>query len=289
LNHPKCPKTDFNRLPWSEAILITTRHTVREAWNTACLEWHCKLTGNIKYIVPSEDYINGSGQSLSNDLRYTIAGMKRSTTGKLPDRIELAIGMKAMILFNLSTDAEIANGTRGTIRDIILDPREEVLDLSTGRTVKLKYPPAMVLFEPEGGCQVSSAFVDHRQQHSIAVPEGQIPITPYSVTFKVILKDGTTISIARKHYPITGGYAFTDIKSQGQTMGTIVIDLRDTPTGKISPFSAYVALSRSRGRDSIRLLSDFDDQLFKTHPNADLAIEMQRLETLAARTRVQGQ
>ena len=72
-------------------------------------------------------------------------------------------------------------------------------------------------------------------------------------------------------------------------MGTIVIDLRDTPTGKISPFSVYVALSRSRGRDSIRLLSDFDDQLFKTHPNADLAIEMQRLETLAARTRVQGQ
>ena len=115
--------------------------------------------------------------------------------GKLPDRIELAIGMKAMILFNLSTDAEIVNGTRGTIRDIILDPREEALDLSTGRTVKLKYPPAMVLFEPEGGCQVSSAFVDHRQQHSIAVPEGQIPITPYSVTFKVILKDVTTISL----------------------------------------------------------------------------------------------
>ena len=24
LNHPECPKTDFNRLPWSEAILIMT-------------------------------------------------------------------------------------------------------------------------------------------------------------------------------------------------------------------------------------------------------------------------
>ena len=48
----------------------------------------------------------------------------------------------------------------------------------------------------------------------------------------------------------------------------------------------YVALSRSRGREIIRLLIAFDEQLFKTHPNADLAIEMQRLETLAARTRV---
>jgi ATP-dependent exoDNAse (exonuclease V) alpha subunit len=210
--------------------------------------------------------------------------MKRKSTGKLPDRIEIAIGMKAMILFNLSTDAEIANGTRGTIRDIILDPREEALQLNTSLTVNLKYPPAMILFEPDGGCQVSSVFVDERQQSSIKVPEGQIPITPCSVPFKVILKDGTNITITRRHYPITGGYAFTDIKSQGQTMGPVVIDLRDTPTGKISPFSAYVALSRSRGRDSIRLLSDFDERLFKTHPSADLALEIQRLKTIAAKT-----
>jgi hypothetical protein len=47
-------------------------------------------------------------------------------------------------------------------------------------------------------------------------------------------------------------------------MGAITIDLRDTPTGKISPFSAYVALSRSRGRKTIRLLSDFDKKLFKS-------------------------
>ncbi len=53
--------------------------------------------------------------------------------------------------------------------------------------------------------------------------------------------------------------------------------LRDTPMGKISPFSAYVALSRSRGRNTIRLLGDFDEQLFKRHPNQDLAVEMERL------------
>ena len=63
-------------------------------------------------------------------------------------------------------------------------------------------------------------------------------------------------------------------------MAPIIIDLQDTPTGKFSPFSAY-ALSRSHGRDTIRLLSDFDDKLFKTHPSADLAIEMQRFEALA--------
>jgi len=122
LNHPECPKPDFESLPWSEAILITMHHTVREAWNAASLNRHCRMTGNIKYIVPSEDQITGTHQTLNNNIRHFIAGMNEKNTKKLADRIEIAIGMKAMILFNLSTDADIANGTRGIIKDIILDP-----------------------------------------------------------------------------------------------------------------------------------------------------------------------
>ena len=33
--------------------------------------------------------------------------------------------MKAMVLLNLVTEADIANGTRGEIQDIILDEREQ--------------------------------------------------------------------------------------------------------------------------------------------------------------------
>ena len=58
---------------------------------------------NIKYIIPSEGHINRLGQPLSYDLRYSIAGMKRRSTGNLPNCIELAIGRKAI----LSTDAKI--------------------------------------------------------------------------------------------------------------------------------------------------------------------------------------
>jgi len=193
--------------------------------------------------------------------------------------------MKVMICFNLSTEADIANSTRGTVRDIILDPREEVLEVNDDDSVKLKYPPAMILFEPDGGSQIS-AFVDRRTSHSITIPNGQIPITPYTVTFGITLNDGSKFTISRTQYAVTGGYAFTDIKAQGQTMGPILIDLRTPPTGQISPFSAYVALSRSRGRDTIHLLTDFDEKLFKTHPNTDLAIEMERLEILAAKTQL---
>ena len=283
LNQQECPKTDFGCLPWSEAILITTRHAVREAWNAAFLDCHCKKTGNIKFIVSSEDQLNGGVlRTIPGHVRHHIAKMREKDTGKLPDRIEIAIGMKVMICFNLSAGADLADGTRGTVKDIFLDPREEALQMDEVRSIKLKYPPAMILFEPDGGSKMSAAFVDQRRSHSITIPDGQIPITPYTVIFCVTLADGSKHLITRTQYGMTGGYAFTDIKSQGQMMGPILIDLRAPPTGQISPFSAYVALSRSRGRDNICLLTDFDNKLFTTHPDADLAIEMERLEALAS-------
>jgi ATP-dependent exoDNAse (exonuclease V) alpha subunit len=98
------------------------------------------------------------------------------------------------------------------------------------------------------------------------------------------MPDGSKKTVVRRRYAITGGYTFTDIKAQGQTIEVVIIDLRNTPSGRISPFSAYVALSRSRGRDTIRLLSDFDENLFKSHPNEDLAIEMERLGLLGVKT-----
>ncbi len=284
LNHPDCPKTDFEQLPWSEAVLVTTRNAVREAWNAACLKRHCRRTGNHRYLVPSEDYHKGSGKPLSNGIRLLIAGLKEKDTKNLSDRIEIAVGMKAMIKVNVSTEGEVANGTRGTIRDIILDPREEAAEPDDDGTITLKYPPALIMFEPDAGSQIFSAFIDKRQRGTIEVPNGMIPITPFTVNFVIILWDGSKISVVRRQYAVTGGYAFTDFKAQGQTIEVVIIDLRDTPTGKISPFSAYVALSRSRGRNTIRLLGDFDERLFKRHPNQDLAVEMERLGSLAENT-----
>ena len=75
-------------------------------------------------------------------------------------------------------------------------------------------------------------------------------------------------------------YSFTDYRSQGQTIENVIIDIGRVPSGSLNAFNAYVALSRSRGRDSIRLLRDFDDKLFMTHPSSELAAEDDRLEWL---------
>jgi len=175
-----------------------------------------------------------------------------------------------MIVFNLSTEGDITNGTRGTVMDVILDSREGLLIADDENTIKLNYPPALILFKPDGGSEISSAFVDKREGRSIPVPNGQIPLMPCTVNFMVSMMNGKKFSIGRRQYALTGGYAFTDIKAQGQTIEVVVADMRNTPTGKILPFSAYVTLSQSHGCNTIRLLSDFDERLFKTHPDPDL-------------------
>ncbi|KAJ7708878.1 hypothetical protein B0H17DRAFT_1031152 [Mycena rosella] len=55
---------------------------------------------------------------------------------------------------------------------------------------------------------------------------------------------------------MTPGYAFTDYKSQGQTIEYVLVDLEPLLMSALTPFNACVALSHSRGRGTIRLLRD---------------------------------
>ncbi|KAI0250296.1 hypothetical protein BJV78DRAFT_1128109, partial [Lactifluus subvellereus] len=79
---------------------------------------------------------------------------------------------------------------------------------------------------------------------------------------------------------ITPAYAFTDYRSQGQTISHVIVDLAAPPSGSLSLFNVYIALSRSSGRSTIRLLRDFDDHLFTQAFEPELLQEDERLEAL---------
>ncbi|KIK33321.1 hypothetical protein CY34DRAFT_43113, partial [Suillus luteus UH-Slu-Lm8-n1] len=55
---------------------------------------------------------------------------------------------------------------------------------------------------------------------------------------------------------------------------------------KLTPFDAYVALSHGHGKAHIRLLRDFDECLFTTHPCEHLRVEDERLERLDKEMRI---
>ena len=118
-----------------------------------------------QYIIPliyHLKYLKSTSASLNNNMQLVIAGLNKKHTNKLSDHIEVTVGMKAMIKVNVSTEGEVANGTRGMICSIILDPREEAVEPENDRTIKLTYPPALIMFEPDSGSQISSIFIDKR-------------------------------------------------------------------------------------------------------------------------------
>jgi ATP-dependent exoDNAse (exonuclease V), alpha subunit - helicase superfamily I member len=275
LTNKKCDIPDFSKEPWSEAILITARHSVRNAWNAMALNNHCNKTGHIRYISSAEDSKGRNREDLSIHERYEVARLTADKTGRLPDRVEIAIGMKTLVTWNLATDADLANGTRGTITQIILDPREEG-GIQDGVKL-LQFPPAMILFKPN----------EDSQQTFPNVEKGYIPIFPSEATFTIHPSPKKTKSITRRQLAVDSAYSFTDYRSQGQTLEYVIIDIGHPPKGPLSPFNAYVALSRSRGRQNIRLLRDFDDSLFTHHPCEALRDEDERLQRMNDKTKTQ--
>ncbi|KIL65995.1 hypothetical protein M378DRAFT_75913 [Amanita muscaria Koide BX008] len=291
LGHPDCPKTDFTRAPWKNAILVTPRHSVRHAWNEACLDRHCRLSGQRQYRAPAYDTLRTrTGEaSIPMSVKLAIAELNERSTGRLPDHIDLAIGMKAMVVLNLSTEKEIANGTRGIVEDLILDPNEDdEPTIDDDGTVLLKFPPLATIFRPEGGCDFK--FNTQANDINVKIPTGCVPIAPSTTTFTVNVGE-KSFGIRRRQLAMTAGYAFTDYKSQGQTIEYAIIDLAKPPRGTITPFSAYVALSRSRSRNTVRLLRDISDDVvndvFMKHPSLDLKNAMEHLERLNNLTKEQ--
>jgi hypothetical protein len=201
----------------------------------------------------------------------TIAHLKLDDTCHLPNRVDLAIGMKAMIILNISTEVNLANGSHGIISDIILDPRENLTDTSSP-TIYLKFPPAVILF----------CLFNCNDLQLPSLERGTVPIFPTHKTFSI--QGEKKVTIDRWQFVMTPAYAFMDYKAQGQTMECVIADIAKPPTGSLSPFNEYVTLSCSCGQHTIRLLQDFEERLFTTHPSEELQKEDARLAILEKKT-----
>jgi ATP-dependent exoDNAse (exonuclease V) alpha subunit len=175
--------------------------------------------------------------------------------------------MKVVVTFNVETDLDIANGARGEIIKIVLDERETAFS-PLAPIVELTYPPAYVL--------VKINRIKAVQLESLDKDIFKLLLVPLERTF-TIAHGREHKSITRRRLPITPAYAFADYRSQGQTISHTIIDIGTPPTGGLTPFNVYVALSRSRGQDNIRLLRDFDEKLLMTHPCEYLRIEDESL------------
>ena len=278
ITNPKGVQTDFTTAPWNECVLITPRHSVRRQWNAKMLREHCKRRGVPLFICRAYDSVQGRVVTLAEKFsiakKTNRAKSRSDERGGLPNVVELAIGMKVMVTFNIETDLDVANGARGEIVEIKLDERETQITHASS-TNHLQYPPLYIL--------VRLGRTKASQLHSLE--KNVVPIVPMQRSFKIYDND-VEKNISRQQLPITAAYAFTDYRSQGQTIPYALIDIASPPTGGLTPFNIYVALSRARGKDNIRLLREFDEKPLTTHPNGHLRNENERLQLLDERTKL---
>ena len=134
---------------WREAVLVTPCHTVRTEWNEAALNEHCRSSGNIKFTSKAIDTINSRALTGEERIRTVMKTVhdKQKTTRKeglnSASSVDMAVGMKVMILTNINPTIDIANGSRGIITKIVLDEAETVGDDAI--THVLSKPPLYVV------------------------------------------------------------------------------------------------------------------------------------------------
>lgn len=286
LTNPKCAIPDFESEQWRDVALVTPRHAVRTQWNDAATRKHCARRGVQLFICPADDRI--SGRRLTTVERYAAACKKSRSRGRrekagLPDEVMLAVGMKVMVTVNIMTDLDVANGARGEIVDIVLD--EDEPPIPNAPVVTLTKPPAYVLVK----------LTRTRATKLQGLPECVIPIEPMTKTYEIVVDESlpgcdgrqeVKKTVKRRQLPMTAAYAFTDYRSQGQTIPCVIVDIATPPGGGLTLFNIYVALSRSSGRETIRLLRDFDPEVLVQPMDPMLLREDERLEALDQETEI---
>ena len=99
-------------------------------------------------MCQAEDTVGKDRHQPSMEEMTIIAGLDlKDDLRRLHTQLKIAIGMKAMVTMNISTEADLANGTQGVINDIVLDHRERLgkKEIESGN-LTLVYLPAMIVF-----------------------------------------------------------------------------------------------------------------------------------------------
>lgn len=99
---------------------------------------------------------------------------------------------------------------------------------------------------------------------------------------------GRVSTISRYQLPILPAYAFTIEKCQGQNIPKTIVDIASTPHGSVTLEHLYVAFTRSRGRDGVRILRGFPEKIadkFRNHSSQALRKYDAQLRREAVETR----
>ncbi|CAF1465951.1 unnamed protein product [Rotaria sp. Silwood1] len=243
-------------------------------------------------VCIAQDYIQGKTED-DLRLRQAILELPDNKTEHLPGYLPLVPGMPILLTENVATELGLSNGTQGIFHKLVYDePPEDVryqdknFPLNTKFITQPKY--ALVEFP---GCKLDDKL-----------PELQSKIVPIAISEQTFLFDAkellpenvakaakinkktTKLTIKRKALPLIPAYSMTTHKSQGQTLGKIIVDLV-MPPGPLEVASVYVPLSRVKRLDDLLIMRPFDFATLQVTPSTPQIAELKRLDKIAQNTR----
>ncbi|KAJ7494788.1 hypothetical protein B0H11DRAFT_1611561, partial [Mycena galericulata] len=92
---------DFSIPPWDTAPLLTTRNRVVELWNTQAVAKRHLLSGRAHFVCPA--VVTVDGRHPTDEERVLINEERASETLRLPDYLEIGLGMRVMAPSGTST------------------------------------------------------------------------------------------------------------------------------------------------------------------------------------------
>ncbi|CAF3861093.1 unnamed protein product [Rotaria sordida] len=243
-------------------------------------------------VCIAQDYIQGKTVDYIR-LRQAILELPNNKTEHLPGYLPLVLGMPVLLTENVASGIGLSNSTRGIFRQFVYDESPEDV-----RYHNQNFPPntkfitqpkyALVEFP---GCKLDEKLAQLSSKRvPIAVSEQtflfdakELPPENIEKATK-INKKTTEFSVKRKALPLIPAYSMTTHKSQGQTLGKIIVDLV-MPPDPIELASVYIPLSRVKRLDDFLIIRSFEFATLEVKPSTAQIEELKRLDRIAQDTR----
>ena len=193
--------------------------------------------------------------------------------------------MPVLLTDNIACELGLSNGTQGIFREFIYDHNESSVTVNMSNTI---FPSDTVYTRKPlyALIEINSSKVetnlDGLQPKLISI---SLVIKEFTISIKQLpgpllehrsgRKMSDIIHVIRTQLPIVPAVVITTYRTQGLTMGKIVVELQLPPTAS-QVASIYVPLSRIKRAQDLAILRPFDMKVLQIRPSLTQNAELDR-------------
>ena len=272
LGQRQLDKLQLSSQQLEQMTFIVERNALRSLINLRYLQHYSSVVKRPLQFLLATDKLRDTGADAALWIPL-LRSLPDNQTENLMGKLPVVIGMQVLIKDNLFTELGIANGTQGTLLDMLYttpsDRTRFLLDSLPTAVVQISTPPGVILPALHG------------------YPDGAILISPVTKACSAMLNipgrvDQVKVAFSRTQLPMIPAKALTVHAAQGKTLDFACVDVVPPPGAKDHASLLYVALSRVRRIQDLAVLRPFTASDIRWQPAPDLIAEIRRLRDKAA-------